>query len=49
MTSNYPTIFEKYKITHVIASKNDNLYKYTKNMNYKIIYEDNYFVIYELI
>ena len=49
MSSNYQNIFDKYEITHVIASKNDILYNYTKNMNYKIIYEDDYFVIYELI
>ena len=50
MSSNYPMIIDKYNLTHIIASKDNNLYNYTKNIkNYHILYEDEYFVVYEII
>ncbi len=49
MSSNYPMLIDKYNLTHIIASKENNLYNYTKNIkNYHILYEDEYFVVYEI-
>ena len=46
----YEDVFEKYDITHVItykSSKMNMIIKKTNDPNYKQIYEDNYFTIYE--
>lgn len=46
----YEDIFEKYNITHVItykSSKMNMIIKKTNDENYKQIYEDNYFTVYE--
>ena len=46
----YETIFEKYKITHAIMyanSKMSMIIDKTEDKNYKKIYSDDYFVIYE--
>jgi len=46
--SKYETLFEKYKITHVLMGKNELAYKYIEeDVNYKAIYEDNVFVLFE--
>ena len=45
---NYEEIFEKYEITHVITKNNEVLNKYLeRNMNWKLIYEDEYWMLYE--
>ena len=46
----YEDTFEKYDITHVITYKNSKMnmiIKETKDPNYKELYEDDYFTIYE--
>ena len=46
----YEDTFEKYEITHVITYKNSKMnmiIKETKDPNYKELYEDDYFTIYE--
>ena len=46
----YEDIFEKYDITHVITYKNSKMNMIitkTKDKNYKELYRDNYFVVYE--
>lgn len=46
----YDDVFEKYDITHVITYKNSKMnmiIKKTNDPNYKQIYEDSYFTIYE--
>ena len=46
----YEDTFEKYEITHVITYKNSKMnmiIKKTKDPNYKELYEDKYFTIYE--
>ena len=46
----YEDIFEKYDITHVITYKNSKMNMIitkTKDKNYKELYSDNYFVVYE--
>lgn len=46
----YDDVFEKYDITHVITYKNSKMnmiIKKTNDPNYKQIYEDDYFTIYE--
>ena len=46
----YEDIFEKYNITHVITYKNSKMnmiIKKTDDENYKQIYEDDYFTVYE--
>lgn len=46
----YEDIFEKYDITHVITYKNSKMnmiIQKTKDSNYKQLYEDKYFTIYE--
>ena len=46
----YEDTFEKYHITHVITYKNSKMnmiIKETKDPNYKELYEDDYFTIYE--
>ncbi len=48
----YEDIFEKYDITHVITYKNSKMnmiIEKTKDANYKQLYSDDYFVIYERI
>ena len=48
----YEDTFEKYDITHVITYKNSKMnmiIKKTKDPNYKELYEDKYFTIYERI
>lgn len=48
----YEDIFDKYKITHVITyenSKMNMIIKRTDDPNYKKLYEDDYFTIYERI
>ena len=47
--ANYQEKFEFYNITHVMLYKKDNILYETINEddNYKIIYEDKYFVLYE--
>lgn len=47
----YGDTFEKYDITHVIAYKNSKMNMIitkTKDPNYKELYQDDYFVIYEI-
>ena len=46
----YEDLFKKYNITHVITYKNSKInmiIKKTKDANYKQLYEDKYFTIYE--
>ena len=46
----YEDIFEKYNITHVIMYKNakiNMIIEKTEDKNYKKLYEDDYFIIYE--
>lgn len=46
----YEDIFEKYQITHVITYRNSKMNMIitrTNDENYKEIYKDDYFVIYE--
>lgn len=48
----YGDIFEKYNITHVIAYENSKinmLITKTKDARYKQLYQDDYFVVYELV
>ena len=48
----YEDTFEKYDITHIITYKNSKMnmiIKETKDPNYKELYEDDYFTIYERI
>ena len=48
----YEDTFEKYDITHVITYKNSKMnmiIKETNDPNYKELYEDDYFTIYERI
>ena len=41
-------IFEKYNITHVLLSDDDLIKKYiSKDENYKLIYEDSLYSLYE--
>ena len=48
--SNYKEIFEKYGITHVVVSGNETFYhNLAEDENYKMIYEDNSFKIYQKI
>ena len=51
ITSNYQRKFEDYKITHVLTykDKKDNLFYniIRHDSNYKLLYEDKYFVLYE--
>ena len=50
ITEFYEVIFDKYDITHVITyenSKMNMIIKETKDPNYKKLYEDDYFTIYE--
>ena len=48
INKNYKKIFKKYNITHVIIPKKDTLNLILKeNDNYKSIYKDKYFIIYE--
>ena len=52
ISSFYEDVFEKYDITHVITYKNSKMnmiIKKTNDENYKQIYEDDYFTIYERI
>ena len=52
ISSFYEDIFEKYGITHVITYKNSKMnmvIEKTNDENYKQIYEDNYFTIYERV
>ena len=50
MNNNYFEIINKYDITHVIAKKDENLYKYTQNNGiFNKLYEDDYFAIFEVI
>ena len=50
MASNYMEKFEFYGITHVLIYKNNGLYGLLKeDNNYKLLYEDKYFVLYEKI
>ncbi len=51
MTNSYYNIINDYAITHVIAQKDKNLYKYINNNsnNFELLYEDEYFCIYEVI
>ncbi len=47
---NYKKIFKIYKITHALVPKNSIMYKSLKfDINYKIIYKDKYFVLFEKI
>jgi hypothetical protein len=44
----YEDIFSKYDFTHVLLYKNELLNKYIpKDSNYKLLYEDDYFSLYE--
>ena len=44
----YEKIFEKYNITHVLLSDDDFIKKYiSKDENYKLIYEDSLYSLYE--
>ena len=50
ITEFYEVIFDKYDITHVITYKNSKMnmiIKKTKDPNYKKLYEDDYFTIYQ--
>lgn len=52
ISSFYEDVFEKYDITHVITYKNSKMnmiIKKTNDENYKQIYEDDYFTIYERV
>ena len=50
MLKNYYQIIKDYNITHVIAMKGEHLYNYMHNNGIgKLLYEDNYFAIYEII
>ena len=46
----YETIFDKYEITHIILYKNSKINLIIKNTNvgeYKVLHEDNNFILYE--
>ena len=47
---NYMEVFDKYNITHVLIPSDDIVAKYIFNdSNYKLIYEDSNFVLYERV
>ena len=47
--NNYRSVFNKYDITHVLLRNNTSLYRTISNReNYKILYQDDYFTLYEL-
>ena len=46
----YDELFKKYDFTHYLINKSELIYYYiSKDSNYKSIYEDDYFIIYEKI
>lgn len=48
MANNYMEKFEFYGITHVLIYKNNGLYNQLKtDKNYRMLYEDEYFILYE--
>ena len=47
---NYEDVFTKYDFTHVLIPKKNSIYIYiTKDPNYKVLYEDDNFVLYDRI
>ena len=50
MNNNFYQIIKDYDITHIIASKENNLYNYARALyDFQLIYEDEYFVIFAKI
>ena len=50
MTKSAYTVIDEYKLTHIIAKKGENLYlSISSSNNYRLLYEDEYFAIYEVI
>ena len=48
--SNYESTFKKYDITHVLLSNGNGVNNYLKfDKNYKIIYKDDHFTLYEVL
>ena len=48
VNSYYEDIFDKYEFTHIIIYKNARLNIFlSRDENYKELYSDNYFVVYE--
>ncbi len=44
----YDEVFEKYDFTHILLQPEDRVQQYIcKDENYKMIYEDEYYVLYE--
>ena len=50
MTKSAYTVIDEYELTHIIAKKGENLYlSISSSNNYRLLYEDEYFAIYEVI
>ena len=50
MPRNYENEFKKMGVTHVLVSKEENLFLILrKDIHYKILYQDKYFILFEKI
>lgn len=50
MKSYYKDIFDKYKFTHILLYRDEQLKKYVdRDKDYKVVYKDKYFILYEKV
>ena len=50
MNLSYEKIFKKYNFSHVLIRKDDSLYKIlSKDKNYMLLYDDDFFVLMEKV